>query len=54
MTMDLPSALSKLANYRTHHLRRSQETFDAGVLVLDKNGLGKLDDDSALHRLSRC
>jgi hypothetical protein len=33
MTMDLPTALSKLAYNRTHNLRKSQETFDAGVLV---------------------
>jgi hypothetical protein len=45
MTMDLPTALSKLAYNRTHNLRKSQETFDAGVLVLDKNALGKLGDD---------
>jgi hypothetical protein len=45
MTMDLPTALSKLAYNRTHNLRKSQETFDAGVLVLDKNALGKLSDD---------
>jgi hypothetical protein len=52
MTMDLPTALNTLANHRIHNLRKSQETFDAGIVVLDKNALGKLGDDSEESRSS--
>jgi hypothetical protein len=46
MTTDLPTALNTLAKHRTYNLRKSQETFDAGLLILNKNALSKLGDDS--------
>jgi hypothetical protein len=45
MTMDLSTALHTLAHHRAHNLRKSQETFDAGLVVLDKNAVGKLGEE---------
>ena len=44
--MDLPSALQRLANYRTKNSRASREIFESGVVVFRNDALHKLGDDS--------
>jgi ER membrane protein complex subunit 2 len=44
--MDLNSALDVLAQHRTRNTRQSQEVFDAGTIVLDKNAVHKMGDES--------
>ncbi|KAL0946209.1 hypothetical protein HGRIS_012468 [Hohenbuehelia grisea] len=44
--MSLSVALQKLAAYRKSNTRKSQETFQNGLLVLEKNGVSSLGDDS--------
>ena len=46
-TMDLASALQRLANYRTKNSRASREIFESGVVVFRNDALRKLGDDSA-------
>jgi ER membrane protein complex subunit 2 len=42
--MDLPSALQRLATYRVHNSRASQEVFETGLAVLKNHG-SKLGDE---------
>ncbi|KAF9232638.1 TPR-like protein [Melanogaster broomeanus] len=44
--MSLQSALEQLATYRSQNTRASQDIFEKGTLVLQKNGLKKMGDDS--------
>ncbi|KAA1471927.1 TPR-like protein [Dentipellis sp. KUC8613] len=44
--MDLPTALERLANYRSRNSRASQEIFESGVVVFRNDALHKLGDDS--------
>ncbi|KAI0267362.1 TPR-like protein [Gloeopeniophorella convolvens] len=46
MAMDLPSALHRLAHYRTHNTRASRQIFEAGAVVFRNDALGKLGDDN--------
>lgn len=45
--MDLPTALQKLATYRTNDTRASQDTFDKGLVLLKSNAVSKMGDESA-------
>jgi hypothetical protein len=45
-SMDLPSALQKLAAYRTKDTRASQDTFDNGLVVLKTNAVSKMGHES--------
>ena len=45
--MALSSALERLAAYRTNNTRASQDTFDAGAVVLKSGSAAKLGDDGA-------
>ena len=49
-TMDLATALQRLANYRTKNTRASREIFESGVVVFRNNALHKLADDSAFSQ----
>ncbi|KIK93007.1 hypothetical protein PAXRUDRAFT_829416 [Paxillus rubicundulus Ve08.2h10] len=44
--MSLQSALGQLATYRSQNTRASQDIFEKGSLVLQKNGLKKMGDNS--------
>lgn len=46
MSVDLASALQRLANYRSHNTRASKDVFESGVVVLKQNAVDKLGDDS--------
>jgi hypothetical protein len=49
LAMDsLTTALDVLARHRARNTRKSQETFDAGVIVLEHDAVSKLGDDSEL------
>ncbi|KAI0312715.1 TPR-like protein [Amylostereum chailletii] len=43
--MDLPSALQRLANYRTHNSRESRDAFTSAYVVYSKNAIQSLGDD---------
>ena len=43
--MSFSTALLKLATYRTHNTRASQDTFENGTLILKSNAASKLGDD---------
>jgi hypothetical protein len=44
---DVASALQKLAMYRVHNNRASQETFDKGVIVLKSDIAKKMGEEGA-------
>jgi hypothetical protein len=46
---EVASALQKLASYRSHNSRESQDTFDKGVILLKNNAATKMGDDGAAY-----
>jgi hypothetical protein len=50
---DVASALQKLASYRAHNTRASQEIFDHGLLILKtKNAVANMGDEGMANHIS--
>lgn len=45
--MSVQAALDQLATYRAQNTRSSQDVFEKGALILEKNAVHKMGDDSA-------
>lgn len=48
--MSVAASLQKLANFRIHNTRASQETLNEGSVILKSGGAGKLGDDGTFSR----
>ena len=51
-TMSVQSALHQLATYRAQNTRASQDIFDKGALILQKNALHKMGDEGTSGHLA--
>ncbi len=49
MSRDLPTALHKLAIFRSQNTRASQDVFEQGLLVLDADAFWKQGDDGEVR-----
>ncbi|KAG5219832.1 trifunctional dihydropteroate synthetase [Salix suchowensis] len=54
LNMSVAASLQKLANFRVHNTRASQETLNEGSVILKSSGAGKLGDDGTFSRQLRC
>ena len=47
--VEIAAALHKLATYRTHNNRASQETFSKGIIILKNNIANNIGEDGASY-----